>query len=87
MLNLSLEENCGNSNTLEPSEKGLMPWPRTKLYEQKIQDLVSALAAAERLFEYGGDEGSQKKNVTTVNTGNRISKPNPPRNITDDKKP
>ena len=36
----------------------LKPWVKTKLYEQKVQDLVSAFATAERLFDYDGDQGS-----------------------------
>ncbi|TYK26238.1 uncharacterized protein E5676_scaffold24463G00010 [Cucumis melo var. makuwa] len=59
----------------------------TKLYEQKVQDLTFALATVERLFDYCGDQGSQKKNVTTLNPENMISNPNPPTNFTNDKKP
>ncbi|KAA0046120.1 uncharacterized protein E6C27_scaffold157G00530 [Cucumis melo var. makuwa] len=80
-------DNHRNSNTPEPSEKGLKAWAKTKLYEQKVQDLSSALAIVERLFNYGGDQGSQKKNVTILNLKNMISKPNPPRNFTNEKKP
>ncbi|TYK13637.1 uncharacterized protein E5676_scaffold299G001440 [Cucumis melo var. makuwa] len=47
--------------------EGLKLWSRTKLYEQKVQDLASALADAERLFEYGGEQESQKKNMMTLN--------------------
>ena len=35
--------------------EGLKPWARTKLYEQKVQDLVSAYATAERLFDLSND--------------------------------
>ena len=66
--------------------EGLKPWAKTKLYEQKVQDPTFALAAVERLFDYDGDQGSQKKNVTTLNPKNMISKPNPPTNFTIDKK-
>ena len=38
-------------------EEGLKSWARTKLYEQKVQDLSSHLATVERLFDYGGDQG------------------------------
>ncbi|KAA0065445.1 uncharacterized protein E6C27_scaffold17G001260 [Cucumis melo var. makuwa] len=38
------------------------------------------------LFDYGGEQGSQKKNVTAPNLGNRVSKPNSPRNFANDKK-
>ena len=33
----------------------LKPWARTKLYEQKVQNLASTLVVAERLFDYSGD--------------------------------
>lgn len=43
----------------------LKSWPRTKLYEQNFQDFVFTLATVERLFDYGGDQRFQKKNVET----------------------
>ncbi|KAA0062128.1 reverse transcriptase [Cucumis melo var. makuwa] len=67
--------------------EGLKLWAKTKFYEQKVQDLASAFAVAERLFDCGGDQGSQKKNVTTPNPQNRISKPNSPRNFTNYRNP
>ncbi|KAA0034979.1 reverse transcriptase [Cucumis melo var. makuwa] len=48
--------------------EGLKLWARTKLYEQKVQDLASALAAAERLFDYGGD---QSASVEVENRGHK----------------
>ncbi|KAA0065559.1 uncharacterized protein E5676_scaffold1212G00220 [Cucumis melo var. makuwa] len=35
--------------------EGLKPWAKTKLYEQRVQDLTSAYAAAERLFDLISD--------------------------------
>jgi len=36
------------------------PWARTKLYSEKVKDLASALAAAERVGDVSGDPWSQK---------------------------
>lgn len=54
----------------------LKSWTRTKLYEKKFK----------RLLDYGDKQRSQKKNVLTPNPKNRISKPNSPRNFSNDKK-
>ena len=35
--------------------EGLKPWAKTKLYEQRVQDLMSAYAATERLFDLTSD--------------------------------
>ncbi|KAA0053302.1 uncharacterized protein E6C27_scaffold102G001150 [Cucumis melo var. makuwa] len=35
--------------------EGLKPWAKTKLYEQRFQDLTSAYAATERLFDLTSD--------------------------------
>ena len=35
--------------------EGLKPWARTKLYEQRVQDLASAYATARRLFDLSSD--------------------------------
>ena len=35
--------------------EGLKSWARTELYEQRVQDLVSAYATAERLFDLSSD--------------------------------
>ena len=35
--------------------EGLKPWVKTKLYEQRVQDLMSAYVAIERLFDLTSD--------------------------------
>lgn len=45
----------------------LKSWTITKLYEQKVQDLASVLAATQRLLDYSGDQQSQKNNMITLN--------------------
>ncbi|KAA0051479.1 uncharacterized protein E6C27_scaffold55G002480 [Cucumis melo var. makuwa] len=44
--------------------EGLKPWARAKLYEQRVQDLTSAYAAAERLFDLTSD--SKMRDVIKV---------------------
>jgi len=67
--------------------EGLKPWARTKLYEQKVQDLASALATAERLLDYSGDQTPQKKTTAPPNTGYKATKSNPPKSFNSERKP
>ena len=41
--------------------EGLKLWARNKLYEQKVQDLVFAFAAAKRLFETMVTKGPKRR--------------------------
>lgn len=66
--------------------KGLTPWAKTKLYEQKIQDIAFVLTTIERLLNYSGDQALQKKNVTSPSFGYKAAKPNPLKNFRTDKK-
>ena len=50
---------------IKHSAERLKSWARTKLYEQKVQDLAFAIAAAERLLDYSSNQGSQKNSVST----------------------
>ncbi|TYK29171.1 hypothetical protein E5676_scaffold120G003510 [Cucumis melo var. makuwa] len=47
------------------------PWARTKLYSQKVKDLASAFATAERVGDVSGDPWSQK--TPTPNPEKRIA--------------
>lgn len=46
--------------------EGLKPWVKTKLYEQKIQDLASALTVVERLLDYNCEQAPQKEECYTT---------------------
>ena len=42
--------------------EGLKPWARTELQRQRVQDLASAQAAAERLTDYTFEENNNRSN-------------------------
>ena len=45
--------------------EGLKPWAMTKLYKQKVQDLASAYALAERLFDLSGDSQETRRHQSS----------------------
>ncbi|TYJ95701.1 uncharacterized protein E5676_scaffold726G00310 [Cucumis melo var. makuwa] len=51
--------------------EGLKLWAKTKLYEQRVQDLTSAYAAAERLFDLIGDSQDVKRHQSSSPGRNR----------------
>ncbi|KAA0033152.1 uncharacterized protein E5676_scaffold1032G00100 [Cucumis melo var. makuwa] len=55
--------------------KGLKPWAKTKLYEQRVQDLTSAYAAAERLFDLISDSQDARRHQSSSPGKNRNSHP------------
>ena len=47
--------------------EGLKPWARTELQRQRVQDLASAQAAAERLTDYTFEENPPKRTSSFSN--------------------
>ncbi|XP_062021178.1 uncharacterized protein LOC133737687 [Rosa rugosa] len=60
--------------------EGLKPWARTELQRQRVQDLASAQAAAERLTDYTFEDNSTKRTQPFLNANvNRNIWPGPSR--------
>ncbi|TYK08452.1 uncharacterized protein E5676_scaffold654G00680 [Cucumis melo var. makuwa] len=62
----------------------LKPWARAKLYEQRVQNLTSAYAAAERLFDLTSDSQDVRRHQkshqsNTENTWRRPNNRSPPK--------
>ncbi|TYK02128.1 gag-asp_proteas domain-containing protein [Cucumis melo var. makuwa] len=55
--------------------EGLKPWAKTKLYEQRIQDLKPAYAAAERLFDLTSDFQDVRRHQSSSPRRNMNSRP------------
>ncbi|TYK27261.1 uncharacterized protein E5676_scaffold244G00280 [Cucumis melo var. makuwa] len=82
-----LSRECGNpcsmkiarSNThWQDSGVRLKPWAKAKLYEQRAQDLTSAYAAAERLFDLTSDSQDVRRHQSSSlgrNRNSRLSSP------------
>ncbi|KAA0036510.1 uncharacterized protein E6C27_scaffold17875G00010 [Cucumis melo var. makuwa] len=66
--------------------EGLKPWARAKLYEQRVQDLTSAYAAAERLFDLTSDSQDARRNQSSSPRRNRDSRPSSPKVVEGDKR-
>ncbi|KAA0060455.1 uncharacterized protein E6C27_scaffold22G002820 [Cucumis melo var. makuwa] len=54
--------------------EGLKPWANTKLYEQRVQDLTSAYAAVERLFDLTNDSQEVRRHQSSSPGRNRNSR-------------
>ncbi|TYK00959.1 uncharacterized protein E5676_scaffold602G001360 [Cucumis melo var. makuwa] len=67
--------------------EGLKPWARAKLYEQRVQDLTSAYAAAERLFDLTSDSQDVRRNQSSSPRRNRNSRPSSPKAVREDECP
>ncbi|TYK03044.1 uncharacterized protein E5676_scaffold46G001390 [Cucumis melo var. makuwa] len=67
--------------------EGLKPWAKAKLYEQRVQDLTSAYAAAERLFDLTSDSQDTRRNQSSSPRRNRDSRPSSPKAVGGDKRP
>ncbi|KAA0055941.1 uncharacterized protein E6C27_scaffold319G00670 [Cucumis melo var. makuwa] len=61
--------------------EGLKPWARAKLYEQRVQDLTSAYAAAERLFDLTSDTQDVRRHKSSSPGRNRNSRPSSPKTV------
>ncbi|KAA0046219.1 uncharacterized protein E6C27_scaffold284G00070 [Cucumis melo var. makuwa] len=59
--------------------EGLKPWAKTKLYEQRVQDLTSAYAAAERLFDLSNDSQDARHHPSSSPGGSRNNRPSSPK--------
>ncbi|KAA0046931.1 uncharacterized protein E5676_scaffold298G00320 [Cucumis melo var. makuwa] len=59
--------------------EGLKPWAKTKLYEQRVQDLTSAYAAVERLFDLSNDSQDARRYPSSSSGGNRNDHPSSPK--------
>ncbi|KAA0054369.1 uncharacterized protein E6C27_scaffold24G001000 [Cucumis melo var. makuwa] len=61
--------------------EGLKPWAKTKLYEQRVQDLASADAATERLFDLISDSQDVRRHQSSLLGRNRNSCPSSPKAV------
>ncbi|KAA0042036.1 uncharacterized protein E5676_scaffold306G002780 [Cucumis melo var. makuwa] len=66
--------------------EGLKPWAKTKLYEQRVQDLTSAYAAAERLFDLANDSQDVRRHPSSSSGGNKNNHPSSPKTTGGDKR-
>ncbi|KAA0065909.1 uncharacterized protein E5676_scaffold259G00360 [Cucumis melo var. makuwa] len=67
--------------------EGLKPWARAKLYEQRVQDLRSVYAAAERLFDLTSDSQDVRRHQSSSPGRNRNSCPSSPKTAGGEKCP
>ncbi|KAA0025806.1 uncharacterized protein E5676_scaffold447G00500 [Cucumis melo var. makuwa] len=63
----------------ELKHTGLKPWAKTKLYEQRVQDLTSAYAAVERLFDLFNDSQDARRHPSSSSGGSRNNCPSSPK--------
>ncbi|KAA0039111.1 uncharacterized protein E6C27_scaffold84G002140 [Cucumis melo var. makuwa] len=61
--------------------EGLKPWARAKLYEQRVQDLTSVYAAAERLFDLTSDTQDVRRHKSSSPGRNWNSRPSSPKTV------
>ncbi|KAA0045292.1 reverse transcriptase [Cucumis melo var. makuwa] len=66
--------------------EGLKPWAKTKLYEQRVQDLRSAYAAAERLFDLSNDSQDARRHPSSSSGGNRNDRSTSPKTTGGDRR-
>ncbi|KAA0064070.1 uncharacterized protein E5676_scaffold111G001630 [Cucumis melo var. makuwa] len=66
--------------------EGLKPWAKTKLYEQRVQDLTSAYAAAERLFNLSNDSQDTRRHPSSSSGGRRNNRPCSPKTTRGDRR-
>ncbi|KAA0047561.1 uncharacterized protein E6C27_scaffold115G00220 [Cucumis melo var. makuwa] len=64
--------------------EGLKPWARAKLYEQRVQDLTSTYAAAERLFDLTSDSQDVRRHQSSSLGRNMNSRPSSPKAVRGD---
>ncbi|TYK10090.1 reverse transcriptase [Cucumis melo var. makuwa] len=65
--------------------EGLKPWAKTKLYEQRVQDLTLAYAAAKWLFDLISDSQDVRRHQSSSPGRNRNSRPSSPKAVEGDK--
>ncbi|KAA0046894.1 uncharacterized protein E5676_scaffold298G00720 [Cucumis melo var. makuwa] len=66
--------------------EGLKPWAKTKLYEQRAQDLTSVYAAAQQLFDLTSDSQDVRRHQSSSPRRNRNSRPSSPKAVGGDKR-
>ncbi|TYK01360.1 uncharacterized protein E5676_scaffold29G00460 [Cucumis melo var. makuwa] len=66
--------------------EGLKPWTKTKLYEQRVQDLTSAYAAVERLFDPSNDSQDTRRHPSSSSRGSRNNRPSSPKTTGGDRR-
>ncbi|KAA0066681.1 uncharacterized protein E5676_scaffold384G00030 [Cucumis melo var. makuwa] len=66
--------------------EGLKPWAKTKLYEQRVQDLTSAYAGAERLFNLSNDSQDARRHPSSSSGGSRNNRPSSPKTTGGDRR-
>ncbi|TYK31692.1 uncharacterized protein E5676_scaffold398G00580 [Cucumis melo var. makuwa] len=66
--------------------EGLKSWAKTKLYEQRVQDLRSAYAVAERLFDLSNDSQDARHHLSSSSEGNRNDRPTSPKTTKGDRR-
>ncbi|KAA0055407.1 uncharacterized protein E5676_scaffold1428G00300 [Cucumis melo var. makuwa] len=66
--------------------EGLRPWVKTKLYEQRVQDLTSAYAVAERLFNLSNDSQDARRYPSSSSGGSRNNRPSSPKTTGGDRR-
>ncbi|KAA0037094.1 reverse transcriptase [Cucumis melo var. makuwa] len=59
--------------------EGLKPWARAKLYEQRVQDLTSAYAAAEWFFDLTSDSQNVRRHQSSSPRRNMNSRSSSPK--------
>ncbi|KAA0053169.1 uncharacterized protein E5676_scaffold1775G00050 [Cucumis melo var. makuwa] len=67
--------------------EGLKPWARAKLYEQRVQDLTSAYAATEQLFDLTSDSQDVRRHQSSSPERNRNSRSSSPQTAGGEKCP
>ncbi|TYK15436.1 uncharacterized protein E5676_scaffold571G00880 [Cucumis melo var. makuwa] len=67
--------------------EGLKPWAKAKLYEQRVQDLTSAYAVAERLFDLTSDSQDVRRHQSSSPGRNKNSRPSSPKAVGGDECP
>ena len=64
----------------------LKSWAKTKLYKQRVQDLTSAYAATERLFDLSNDSQDARRHPSSSSVGSRNNRPSSPKTTGGDKR-
>ena len=67
--------------------EGLKPWARTKLYEQRVQDLVSTYATVERLFNMSSVTQEMRRHQSSSLGRDRNNRPNSPEAVSGNRSP
>ncbi|TYK07554.1 uncharacterized protein E5676_scaffold544G00250 [Cucumis melo var. makuwa] len=61
--------------------EGLKPWAKTKLYEQRVQELMSVYTVVERLFDMTSDSQDVRRHQSSSPRRNRNSRSSSPKDV------